>query len=709
MKPDTNLEALLDKANLMSELTDEQIAEIEEQVYDGFLADVQSRMEWEKQVKDWTKLAMQVVENKSFPWQNAANVKYPLLSTAAIQFSARAYPSLVPGNGQIVGARIMGFDPKGKKTLISKLVTKDMSSQILFQMDDWEDQMDQLLITEAIVGCAFKKTYWDVQDEKVCSDFVHPLDLYVDYYTTSLAKAERITQVYTMTENTVKEYENAELFDCGDDENRLGAPKELENIGTRQLVYRTNSSDGGDSAALPYLILEQHGYYDLDEDGYKEPYIFFLEYGNKKLLRMVSRWDSKSVKTNAKGEVIRIKPIQQFTKFSFIKSPDGGFYDVGFGLLLGSLNKTADTLINQMLDAGTLRNLQAGFIGKGLRLGNNGRMALGPGEWKEVNVTGQTIKDNIFPLPLGEPSEVLFKLLGMIIESGNKLASVAEIFVGKMPGQNTPATTTMETVEQGMKLFTAIYKRNFRALDAEFKKIFRLNEIYRTDEEIMNMLDLPQEAVEAMDGKVKEFMYNYKGYDICPGADANIATQSQRAQKNAKLIQMVPLGVNKEEALRRLLTSEEYENIPALLAKPEQEPPPPPEVMKLKMEDEHFQAEMEFKKSQQLTVDVLNLAKAVAAKAQAKAAAMPEGPEAPEDTSGEDLDRLLQQLEKLEERQKTAEDREHDLKKLQLQEATKKYGIDKNAALKASEIAANMAKADKDRAAAKEKESKAAK
>lgn len=704
MKPDIKLEALLDKANLMDQLDPEQIAEIEDQVYDGFLADVQSRIDWEKQVKEWTKLAMQVVENKSFPWQNAANVKYPLLSTAAIQFSARAYPSLVPGNGQIVGARIMGFDPKGKKTAIAKLVTKDMSAQILFQMDGWEDEMDQLLITEAIVGCAFKKTYWDQQDEKVCSEFVHPLDLYVDYYTKSLEKAERITQVYTMSENMVREYENAELFDCGDDENHLGAPKDLEDIGTRQLVYRTNSTDSGDTAALPYLILEQHGYYDLDGDGYKEPYIFFLEYGNKKLLRMVSRWDSKSVKTNAKDEVIRIKPIQQFTKFSFIKSPDGGFYDVGFGLLLGSLNKTADTLINQMLDAGTLRNLQSGFIGKGLRIGGNGRLALGPGEWKEVNVSGATIKDNIFPLPLGEPSEVLFKLLGMIIESGNKLASVAEIFTGKMPGQNTPATTTMETVEQGMKLFTAIYKRNFRAMDSEFKKIYRLNEIYRTDEEIMAMLDLPEEAIQLMDGNLKGFMYNAKGYDICPGADANIATQSQRAQKNTKLIQLIPLGVNKEEALTRLLESEEYENIPALLKQPEQQPPPPPEIMKLKQEDEHFKAEMEFKKDQQLTEDILKLAKAILAKAQAA----PQPGEAPEDTTGEGLDRLIAQLDKLEERQRAQEDRDHELQKVALTEKTKKYGIDKNAAVKAAEIAANMAKADKDRAAAKEKESKAA-
>jgi len=705
LKQDIKLEELLDKANLMEKLTPEQIAEIESQVYDGFSADVQTREEWEKQVMDWTKLAMQVIQVKSYPWQNAANVKYPLLSTAAIQFSARAYPSLVPGNGQIVGARIMGFDPKGKKSIIAKLLAKDMSAQLLFQMDDWEDEMDQLLITEAIVGCAFKKTYWDHQDEKVCSEFVHPLDLYVNYYTKSLEKAERITQVYTMSANTVKEYENAGLFDCGDEDKGtcLGSPKELEAIGSRQLVYRNANADPSDDSALPYLILEQHGYYDLDEDGYAEPYTFFFEYGNQKLLRMVSRWDSKGVVTNDKNEIVRIKPIHQFTKFSFIKSPDGGFYDVGFGLLLGSLNKSADTLINQLLDAGTLQNLQSGFIGKGLRIGGNGRLALGPGEWKEVNVAGQTIKDNIFPLPTNAPSEVLFKLLGMIVESGNKLASVAEIFTGKMPGQNTPATTTMETVDQGMKLFTAIYKRNFRAMEKELKKIFRLNEIYRTDEEIQAMLDLPQEAIQLMENGIKAFIYNSKDYDVCPGADANIATQSQRSQRAELLAKLIPLGVNKDEALRRILESHEYEDIPALLKQPEQQPPPPPEVMKIQLEEKKFEWEKERAVANDVTDNLLKLAKAIAEKAKAAQAGMPETPEASTD-DGSDIDRLMEQLTELEKQREAEAQREHDLKKQSMVEDTKRYGIDKNAALKMSEISANMAKADKDREAARKME-----
>lgn len=699
---ENSIEAALEKANLVDELDDDERAQLARDVVQGFEADATSREEWEKQVEKWTKLAMQVAETKSFPWQNAANVKYPLLSTAAIQFSARAYPSLVPGNGRIVGARTVGFDPLGKKTIIAKLVAKDMSAQLQFQMEDWEDEFDKLLITEAIIGCAFKKTYYDALKQKIESCFVHPLDIYVDYYAKSLEGAERVTQVYLMTKNSLQEYVNAELFDIPKD--GLPDPKEVYRVGSRQLVHGNRDAGTSDDTAIPYLILEQHGWYDLDEDGYAEPYIFYVDYANNHLLRMVARWDSKGVQMNKDGtKVVRIDPIQYFTKFSFIKSPDSGFYDVGFGMLLGSLNASADTLINQLLDAGTLRNLQAGFVGKGLRLGA-GRMALAPGEWREVNVTGQTIKDNIFPLPLGEPSEVLFKLLGMIVESGNKLASVAEIFTGKMPGQNTPATTTMETVEQGMKLFTAIYKRNFRALEKEFKKIFRLNEIYRTDEEIQTVLDLPPEAVQLMDGGVKQFMYSFDGYDICPGADANIATQSQRLAKVERLLKMIPLGINKEEALKRVLDADEHENPTALLQK--EETPPPIEVLEFQLEQEKFQYQKEREAINDLADNVLKIAKAVSEKAKAAKEKMPEAPESAEPDDGADLDRLLAQIAEMEARVEKEKDREHDMKKHELSEETKRLVAAGNWRSQAKQ-ASMAAETAKNAADAKLKEQKA--
>jgi chaperonin GroES len=227
------------------------------------------------------------------------------------------------------------------------------------------------------------------------------------------------------------------------------------------------------------------------------------------------------------GRVVEIKPTQYYTKFGAIPNPTGSFYDIGFGHLLGPINESVNTLINQLVDAGSLSNLQSGFLGKGLRV-SKGESRFRPGEWKSVNVTGDDIKKHVFALPVREPSNVLFQLLGMLVTSGKELASVAEIMVGKMPGQNTPAYTTKETVEQGMKLFTAIYKRIYRSLKSEFRKLYRLNKQY---------LD-PQEIVDVLDMEIPQSDYEGSENDVIPSADPSAASSSD---KFAKVQQIFPL------------------------------------------------------------------------------------------------------------------------------------------------------------------------
>ena len=557
-----SLDGMLAIANVAKNLKEEKRTEIAEEVIRGFEQDLQSRTDWEKKVSEWTKLALQVKEAKNYPWPGASNVKYPLLSTAAMQFAARAYPALVPATGKVVNVRTSGFDPQGIKELKATYISKDMSGQMLYEMEDWEDEMDKLLLVLPIAGCAFKKTYQNQETGKVCSKFVHPLDLVVDYFAKSLESTQRKTEICQMFPNTLKEKQLAgEYLDID-----IGAPQKTKLTPAERATGTVMPTD---AEYIPHIILEQHGFYDLDGDGYKEPYIFYVDYSSRKLLRMVARWDSKGIKTDAKGKVLKITPVEHYTKFPFIQSPDGSFYDIGFGLLLGSLNNAVDSLVNQLVDAGSMSILQAGFVGKGLRLRSE-QLKFKPGEWKEVNVTGQDLKTQVFPLPVRDPSEVLFKLLGLIVESGTKLASVAEIFVGKMPGQNTPATTTMETVNQGMKLFTAIYKRLYRALEKEFKKIYRLNQIYRTDEQLKNMLDIPEMI------PVKE-LYDVDNYDVCPGADPSLGSQQERVQKNARLLQLLPLGLNADEVKKRVLESEEYPAIEKLLQTPP--PQPDPQIM----------------------------------------------------------------------------------------------------------------------------------
>jgi chaperonin GroES len=337
--------------------------------------------------------------------------------------------------------------------------------------------------------------------------------------------------------------------------------------------------------SAPHTILEQHRFLDLDKDGYQEPYIVTVDLNSRKVLRIVARYAADSVKMKGK-KIVKIEPIHYFTMFPFIPNPDGGFYPLGFGALLGPLNDTVNTLINQLLDAGTLNNLQAGFLSRGIRM-KGGITAFKPGEWKVVNSTGDDLKKGIFPLPTKEPSTVLFQLLGTIVQSGKELASIAEIFVGKMPGQNTPATTTMATVEQGMKVFTAIYKRLFRSLKKEFQKLYRLNKLYLDPQKEFIVLDSGQQAT------VAQSDYAGDDTDIRPAADPQAVSEIQKLSKAQGLLELVQLGtVNPQEVTKRVLEAMQVENIGPLM---QVQPKPDPEMAKVQAETQAKQQEMQMK------------------------------------------------------------------------------------------------------------------
>ena len=520
------LQKILESSNLAADLSDDKLIEIGNDVVAGYETDLESRKPWEKDLKNWTELALQVASEKTFPWPNAANIKYPLLATAAMQFAARAYPTLIPSNGKVVKCKVIGSDPTGEKSMRAFRVSTHMSYQVMEQMDGWEEDMDKLLIALPISGTCFKKTYWDSSKQQNCSKLVLPKSLVVNYWTRCLEDAERITEVFYLSKRKVKERQNLGIFI----DVELGDPQTTADDVTTSInrsFQRANDFD----ETTPYTILEQHTYLDLDEDGYAEPYIVTVEVESNKVLRIVPRFSEADVLMDDKQKVVSIEAIQYYTKYGFIPNPDGGFYDIGFGRLLGPLNNSANTIINQLVDAGSLSNLQAGFIGKGLRI-KMGETRFQPGEWKAVNAVGDDLKKQIFPLPVREPSQVLFNLLDLLLKSGKELASVAEIFVGKMPGQNTPATTTMASIEQGMKVFTAVYKRVYRSLTSEFRKIYKLNQQYMNPEEYISILDnpIPQE--------------DYKGPedDIIPGADPSAVSSQEKQQKVQAVMQLLNLG-----------------------------------------------------------------------------------------------------------------------------------------------------------------------
>lgn len=556
---------LLESSNIAENLEEDKLREIGSRCKKGFEEDLESRDEWEKNVDDWTKLATQAVEAKTYPWPKASNIKYPLLSTASMQFAARAYPSLIPSDGQVVKSMVIGKDPTGEKQQRAEHTSIYVSYQLMNEMDGWEEDMDKLLIMLPVVGTMFKKTYWDSLKEKNCSKLVLPKNLVVNYWTRNLETTERISEIIEMSKRLYQERVNAKIFLDTD----LGAPVMPEG---------TNHAPSND-ATTPYSFIEQHTFIDLDDDGYEEPYVVTFHRESGKVLRIVARFDELGLKTNDKGKVIRIEPIQYYTKFGFVPNPDGSFYDIGFGVLLGPINESVNTLINQLVDAGSLSNLQSGFIGKGLRI-KMGETRFQPGEWKAVNATADDLKKQILPLPTKEPSSTLFQLMGSLITSGKELASVAEIFTGAMPGQNTPATTTMATIEQGMKVFTAVYKRIYRSLAQEYKKLYRLNEVYLN----------PNTYVEVLDDNVNPNDFKAIGYAIQPGADPSAISQTERLLKAQGLLELLPMGVlDPIEVITRVLEAQEQPNIQKLFhpqvqqtGQPPQQPDPKAQELQMK-------------------------------------------------------------------------------------------------------------------------------
>lgn len=544
----------LSSPNLVSRIDDEDLALIGDMVVEDFDRDKESRSDWETRMNTAMKLALQVCENKTFPWQGAANVKFPLVTIAAIQYQSRAYPALVSGP-RPVAARPIGDRPNPKippglaqaaqqdpqaaqlyQTMIQQAqqslfdynalvaratrISNHMSYQILEEDQTWEENQDRALLIQAIMGCVFKKTYFDPIKGHNVSECVSPRDLVVSYFSKTVETAPRLTHVLYLSSNDCYERQARGTFA----EFSEGSPppeptliqKDNEVSDERQGTHARS-----DDVDAPYEVLEQHRGLDLDHDGYLEPYVITVRYDTKQVLRIVPRFTRADITYNAKGKIIRIDPIQAFTKYTFIPSPDGGFYDLGFGGLLGPINETIDSAINQLLDAGTLANAGGGFLGRGFR-NKKGEYRFRPGEWKTVDSTGDDLRKNIMPLPTPQPNATLFQLLSLLIDYSESIAGATDILQGKNPGQNTPAETSRAMVEQGMKVFNGIYKRTHRAFTQELRKMFRLNTIY-----------FSEDAPYYVSAKYKSFGnmaadYEDVGLLICPAADPFYMSDAQR-------------------------------------------------------------------------------------------------------------------------------------------------------------------------------------
>ena len=555
-----NINKLLESPNIVELLEEKDLNTIGYHVINEYNLDKESRSQWEKRVENAMKLALQVSEAKSFPWTNASNIKFPLVTIAALQFHSRAYPALVPSD-QIVKVDYdssMSLDPRASKEIEdrNKRVEKHMSYQLLKQDECWESEMDKVLITVPIVGCAFKKTYWDFNEDHPVSENVLAKDFVVSYWTKNLKDCNRQSHVLYLSVNDVLSRQRRGIWT---DDFKIRPQQTIQegDLGQAQDeaqgVYQPQSDPG-----TPFEFIEQHRWEDLDGDGFKEPYIITVHKDTRKVVRIVANYFETSIKRNDKNEILNIKPESYFTKYSFIPSPDGGFYDIGFGILLGPLNESINTIINQLVDAGTMANTAGGFLSRGIKI-RGGNYNFAPMEWKHVDSTGEDLAKGIYPLPVREPSQVLYTLLTTLVNYGERIVGSTDIMVGENVGQNTPAETSRTMAEQGMKVFAGIFKRTYRALNEEIRKVYRLNQLY-----------LPEETKFA-GGGVLATDYQDNSTDIRPAADPHVVSDVQRIMQAETLKQTalsVP-GFNVYNVMKRYLEALKIPNIDEVLPDPQ--------------------------------------------------------------------------------------------------------------------------------------------
>lgn len=564
-------------ANIAKDLPEEELNAIGSMVVEEWQIDVNSRADWKTKTEDSMKLAMQVAKEKQYPWPRASNVIYPLITTAAIQFAARAYPSIVSdrnvARGIVVGhddgTPEMGplgpkVDPQtgaviwrvapGEKAIRAKNIGDHMSWQLLEEMPEWEPQTDQLLHILPIVGCCFRKTYFDPTKGRNVSLLVSAMNLVVNYWAKSLETAPRATEEVKLYPNEVRENELAGLYI----EQNYGpaAPR----AGDKEQVA-ANDSDA------PLHFLEQHRWLDLDHDGYKEPYIVTVYDDTKKVVRIVARYDVDSVHIMGTGGVGRIDPIQFYTQYNFLPNPDGGLYGVGLGQLLRPLNESVNTTLNMLIDAGHLSVTSGGFIGRNLSV-SAGTMRFSPGEFKTVNAVGSNIKDAVVQLQFPGPSEVLFKLLVLLIDAAREVASVKDVLAGDQQQQNPNATATLALIEQALKVFTGIYKRIYRSLKSELDKLYHLNRNY------MDEWAEYQVGDEWM--RITRGDYD-RGAGVVPVSDPSMVSDAQKAARATLLLNYKDdTRLDGIEILKRAFEAVNIPNIDKLFAKTQM---PNPEVI----------------------------------------------------------------------------------------------------------------------------------
>lgn len=551
----------INKINLVDDLDEEKVAEIGSKCKSDFLKDVAARNEKDERLKQAEKLAKQVIEKKTYPFDGASNVKYPLITKAVIEFNARVSP-LICNNGEVVKIKTYGGEDEiveedGKPTIdedTGLLKTeadvknnrakkvRELMNWLITDKTDWEDEKDRLTLVYALSGFAATKNYFDYGDSLPKSELVLPLSLYWEEGKT-FNKATRKSQIINISHNQVVENMRMGIFSKVES---ILEDKETEN----------------------YDLVEMHTLLDLDEDGYKEPYIVVFEKDSGEVLRIVARYTENDILRNKSGEIARINPKEYFVYYEFMPCLDGSIFPLGLCDLLLFLNESINTNVNQLIDAGSLSNMQGGFISGNIRI-KGGLQGFAPNEWKFVENAGLDISNNIVPLPTKEPSQTLFNLLGLLIDSGKEVGMLSDILNGDVAQELRP-TSVLALIEQGLSGFKAILKRLHRSLKEELKLYYDMIRDHLAD-----IKGFYPDSVLLRDVTEKDFMDDYA---IIPVSDEYYATSIEKAKRSEFYLGLAMSGnpfVNVEEATRRAFQTLGLENYSDLMIKPQPQQPDP--------------------------------------------------------------------------------------------------------------------------------------
>ena len=553
-------------ANLAETMPDNVLEPLGHKLFDQYTEYKESRSDWEETYRNGLELLGFKYERRTEPFRGASGVNHPVLAEAVTQFQAQAYKELLPSDGP-VRTQILG-DISVPKEDQAKRVKDFMNWQIMDQMKEYEPEFDQMLFYLPLSGSTFKKVYYDDLLGRAVSKFVPADDLIVPYSANSLEDAEAIVHVIKISENELKKQQVSGFYK----DIELGEPPVTENqLEDKKLELEGISKDGQEDQYTLFEIhtdLDLDGYEDVGEDGeptgIKIPYIITIAQSTQDVL---------SIRRNYAQQDPLKKKKDYFVQFKFL--PGTGFYGFGLIHMIGGLTRTATAALRQLLDAGTLANLPAGFKSRGIRVRDDAQ-PLQPGEFRDVDAPGGNIKDQFMTLPFKGPDATLLQLMGIVVDAGQRFAAIADMQVGDM-NQQAAVGTTVALLERGSRVMSAIHKRLYVGLKQEFKL---LAEVFKTYLPPVYPYDVPGARREV---KMQDFDDRI---DILPVADPNIFSQTQRislAQSQLQLAQSNPQMHNLYQAYRSMYDALGVKNVNAIL-------PPPPQPMPIDPALEHIMA-----------------------------------------------------------------------------------------------------------------------